>query len=376
MKLLNRINRNIVNIPGWSTRRKIVVIESDDWGSIRMSSKQNRDDLIKSGFNFENNHYNMFDSLESNDDLSSLFEVLTKYKDASLGTPIFTAVSIIANPDFEKIKSDNFENYHYEPFTETLKRYSEHEKVKNFYKQGISERLFYPVFHGREHLNVNRWMNALKSTNESIKIAFENNVTGVSHGIKNEYLGDFQAAFDIDSIDELPYLENVLIDGLNLFEKTWNFKARYFVAPNGPFNNSLEKTLAQLNVDYIMGERLQLEPIGNGKYKKHLRYLGMKNNLNQHYITRNAFFEPSCFSTSFSQQPVEKCLKSIERAFRWGKPAVISSHRVNYIGFIDENNRSRSLKLLDTLLNSIIKKWPDVEFMTSVELGDLIAGKK
>ena len=26
------------NIPGWRTKRKIVVIESDDWGSIRMPS--------------------------------------------------------------------------------------------------------------------------------------------------------------------------------------------------------------------------------------------------------------------------------------------------------------------------------------------------
>lgn len=375
MKLLDKLNRNLVNIPGWSTRRKIVVIESDDWGSIRMSSKQKRDDLIEFGFNFENNHFNMFDAIESNKDLTALFDVLKKHKDATFRSPVFTAVSIIANPDFEKIEADHFKNYYNEPFTETLKRYPEHDKVQELYKKGIDERLFYPVFHGREHLNVNRWMKALNSGNESVKCAFEKHVTGVSRGVHNEYLGDFQAAFDIDNLDELSFLENVLVDGLNLFEKTWGYKAPYFVAPNGPFNNTLESTLAHMSVKYIMGERLQLEPIGNGKYNKHLHYLGMKNKLGQIYLTRNVFFEPSCFSPTFSSQPVEKCLKGIERAFRWGKPAIISSHRVNFIGFIDEKNRSRNLEHLDNLLSSIIKRWPDVEFMTSVELGDLIASK-
>jgi hypothetical protein len=33
----NSIARNQVNIPGCSTSRKIVVFESDDWGSIRIS---------------------------------------------------------------------------------------------------------------------------------------------------------------------------------------------------------------------------------------------------------------------------------------------------------------------------------------------------
>lgn len=375
MNWKNELRGNLINIPGWTTKRKIVVIESDDWGSIRMSSKENRDKLIKLGFQLQKSHYNMYDALESNTDLTALFDVLNKHKDSSGRPPVITAVSIVANPDFEKIKAGNFENYYFESFIETLNKYPNHDKVYSLYLQGQENRLFIPVFHGREHLNVNRWMKALNSGNESVKCAFEKHVTGVSRGVHNEYLGDFQAAFDIDNLDELSFLENVLVDGLNLFEKTWGYKAPYFVAPNGPFNNTLESTLAHMSVKYIMGERLQLEPIGNGKYKKHLHYLGMKNKLGQIYLTRNVFFEPSCFSPAFSSHPVEKCLKGIERAFRWGKPAIISSHRVNYIGFIDEKNRSRNLEHLDNLLSSIIKRWPDVEFMTSVELGNLIAKK-
>ena len=36
--MIKNLLKNISNLPGWRTNRKIVVIESDDWGSIRMPS--------------------------------------------------------------------------------------------------------------------------------------------------------------------------------------------------------------------------------------------------------------------------------------------------------------------------------------------------
>jgi hypothetical protein len=61
-------------------------------------------------------------------------------------------------------------------------------------------------------------------------------------------------------------------------------------------------------------------------------------------------------------------MKQIETAFRWNKPAIISSHRVNYCGHIDPNNREIGLSALKNLLDQIVNKWPDVEFMAADEL--------
>lgn len=55
--------------------------------------------------------------------------------------------------------------------------------------------------------------------------------------------------------------------------------------------------------------------------------------------------------------------------------AVISSHRLNFIGNIDIQNRDRNLILFRKLLNKIMKKWPDVEFISSDELGKNIVDK-
>lgn len=373
MNIKHRLFRNISNIPGWTSNRKIIVFESDDWGSIRMSSKESRDELMRYGFDFQNQAFNLFDRIESNEDLEMLFDILTKFRDKNDNHPVFTAVNIVANPDFDKIKASEFSEYFFEPFTTTLKSYSDADKVYELYKTGIKQKVFVPVFHGREHLNVQRWMRVLQTGNESIHKAFNQRVTSVFEGAKGEFLGDFQAAFDPDFPEDINYMHNVLAEGLELFEKLWGFKSEYFVPTNGPFNNSLESTLSKYNVRYILAERIQNEPFGNSEYKKHIHYIGQKNKYNQRYITRNGFFEPGIMQGNLNVDAVGTCLKSIQRAFRWGKPAVISTHRVNYIGSIDADNRANTLTLLTELLKKIVATWPDVEFCTSTELGNIIS---
>ena len=144
------------NSRGWRTNRKIVVIESDDWGSIRMPSRQVYSELLSKGLPVDRLSYMKFDSLESNRDLIMLFGVLTSFRDKNGNHPVITANTIMTNPDFEKIRESDFNEYHAEVFTETLKRYPEHDQVFALYQQGIKQRIFYPQLHGMEHLNIKR----------------------------------------------------------------------------------------------------------------------------------------------------------------------------------------------------------------------------
>ena len=117
--------------------------------------------------------------------------------------------------------------------------------------------------------------------------------------------------------------------------------------------------------------KIQKESLGDGKTSSQFHWLGQKNKIGQIYITRNCFFEPSQEGKDW----MDNCMSDINIAFRWHKPAVISSHRVNYIGSLDIKNRDRGLNGLNRLLLSITTKWPEVEFMTSNVLGDLIVKK-
>lgn len=364
------------NLPGWSTKRKIVVIESDDWGSVYMPDRISLESLQRKGLPLTS-HYLNNDTLESVEDMEMLMEVLLRHRDSTKRPVVITGVNVVANPDFEKIKANGFNRYEYELFTETAKRFSGSRNIHQLWKQGINERLMIPVFHGREHLNVQRWMRLLQEKNESVLLAFEHGVaTFGSRDINQEKLPNLRAAFDIDSTDDLPYLREVLTSGLDAFEQLFGYRSSFFIPTNGPFNNSLEELTSQLGVRYIGTGKIQSEPLGNGAYKKHFRYIGKRNTYGQTYLTRNAFFEPGSWEYPRSRDWIASCLKEMEIAFRCHKPVTISSHRVNYMGTLNPKYRADSLQKLDQLLTQIIKRWSDVEFMTSMELGDIISSNK
>jgi hypothetical protein len=213
-------------------------------------------------------------------------------------------------------------------------------------------------------------MKALKEGHESTNIAFKYGVYGISLKTPQNREDSYLAAYDFYEPSEIDLLKGITIDGLNQFEKVFGFRSSYFVPPNGPLSSHLHKTLAKAGIKAIQtGRFIYSEPVGYGKSRKRLHYLGKKNKYGQIYTLRNVIFEPN-------DQPqvdwVTKCMREIEQVFSWHKPAIISSHRVNFIGALHPENREHGLKLLEQLLKQITKKWPDVEFQTSRELSNLI----
>ena len=287
------------------------------------------------------------------------------------GSPaVFTAVSLVANPDFERIRDADFQSYFYEPFTETLAKTPGCGESFELWGEGRRNGVFVPQFHGREHLNVAGWLTALQSGNLEVRKAFDHGMWGFVP------TGDFslpislQAAFDLVNPDEIPYPATVISNGLKLFERLHGFRASFFVPPNGPLFSELEKVAAEHGIRYMATAKVHREPGGSGVTKTKFRWLGKRNSFGQRYMTRNCFFEPS----SPGRDWVDTCLNEIATAFRWRKPAIISSHRVNYIGALDESNRDNGLYELKKLLDSIIRNWPDTEFVSSEQLGQMIEG--
>ncbi len=375
VNIRKNISRNLINVPGWKTKRKILVIESDDWGTIRMASKKAYNYFIAKGLPVDKCPYNSFDALESNDDLSALFNVLESVKDKSGNAAIITANNIVANPDFEKIAAAGFSKYFYEPFTKTLKRYPSHDNVETLYRQGIQQNIFRPQFHGREHINIPRWLHALQSGSKAQALAFRQSMFTIHEEIKPAVVNEYLDAFDADSEKELEGQAAIIEDGLRLFKKLWGYQPASFIAPCYIWSSKIEPVLSKNGIRYIQGLVNQLAPVTKPgyRYKKIYHYLGQKNTSGQYYLLRNVFFEPST-NPSFDWQG--DAMKRIAAAFRWGKPAVISSHRLNFIGFIHEKNRTENLALLKGLLKEITRRWPEVEFMASDQLGDLISKRK
>lgn len=369
------LTRNLLNIPGWHTRRKIVVIESDDWGSIRMPSKEVYSQFLEQGIRVDKDPYCQYDSLATPEDLEALFDVLHSVKDKHGNPAVLTANTVVANPDFDRIKASDFGNYFHEPFTDTLKRSKATENSFGLWKQGMEAGVFHPQFHGREHLNVKKWMQALQKGKRVTSIAFDYGTFGLTREVDSSIQGNYMGAFNSGLPEDISAYNVILKEGLNMFEEILGFRSLSFIPTTYTWSPDIELELKENGVKYLQGTVHQRIPIDDDttfRYKKN-NFTGYKSKSNLTYITRNAYFEPS---HSQGIDSLSDCMNRIDIAFRWRKPAIISMHRLNVIGAIDENNRIHNLRLLKELLTKIATKWPDVEFMSSDKVGDLIRRKK
>jgi hypothetical protein len=368
MSLIANVKKNLVNIPGWRTKRKLFVIESDDWGSIATPDLKTYEFLVSKGLPLDKSYFAKYDSLESVDDLSHLFEVLHSVKDKNGNPACLTACSVVANPDFEKIREADLQAYFFESVFDTYKRNPHTEKSPELIKQGISGGVYYPQLHGREHLNPVEWLKEINN-NELERLAFNHKTLPVlPNPISSARKLGYLSAFDFEDIEEFNGFEQVLKDASQLFQEQFGFSSISFVAPTSIRSEKMNVFLKNIGIDYHHSGNFTT-PKSEG-YETKNYFWGHKSKENQIHWRRNVRFEPSL---NFSSSWADNAIKDIDIAFRWGKPAVLSSHRVNYIGSIQERNRINGLNQLDKVLKEVIKRHPNVEFISSEHLGKIIS---
>jgi hypothetical protein len=280
----------------------------------------------------------------------------------------------MGNPDFEKIKESNYQQYFFQPLEETLAYYPNHDQLLHLWNKGFDEKIFYPALHGREHINVRRYMKILQNHEgkEGMRQALKYKSVGASK-YKSYEFPNYLGALHPESSEEIKGLHSNLEEAGNLFFKYMGYKPKCFIAPNAEEPKELESTLNKIGVQFLTRSKRRIYPTGDGNFIKEWNFIGDKNENNQIIINRNCFFEPVCFGEhEHISDWTNSCLNEIAIAFFWNKPAVISSHRVNYVGHIDTKNREKGIKALRYLLKSMLIRWPDIEFMSSNELGNII----
>ena len=359
------IKKHIINARGYRLNQKLIVFESDDWGAIRIPDIQTREELLKNGLLKQNDPFSRFDSLESTEDYEAFFNVLNKHHDKNGHHPVITANFILNNPDFEAIKKENFERYVAEPFTETYKKIKNSENAFQVLQQGINQNLIKPQFHGSEHLNVVRWMNYLKSDNERFHNAFNKKCFAIDEIGNHNRRHNLMATYDYDNEEELAFIKKNIKSGLKQFENIFGFKSLTSIAPCYVWDNQIEQEMLNNEVIAFQGSFLQNYPVSGKPFKKIYHYNGQKNNSKQFYFVRNGLFEPSL---NLNIDWVSKCMESIEIAFKWGKPAIIGTHRINFVGQMDARQRNENLKMLSHLLSKITQKWKDIQFSSTDNL--------
>ena len=92
--------KELYNMIGWRTKRHLVVIESDDWGSIRMPSREVYEEFLRRGIRVDNDAYCKYDALATKEDLANLFEVLQSVTDKNGNHPVIPLCVYAPTPGF------------------------------------------------------------------------------------------------------------------------------------------------------------------------------------------------------------------------------------------------------------------------------------
>lgn len=373
MSLKQTLYNHIKNIPGWRTKRKLVVISVDDYGNVRLDSKEAREKMDKVGLKVHS-RFDAYDTLETREDLEALYEVLTSVKDGNGNHAVFTPFAMPCNIDFESMQNEGYKEFIGEDLIKTYQKLSSlqpkaYDGAWKLWKEGIREEIMVPQFHGREHLNLQVFNAKLKSKDQEVLTALKNrSYTSLSSsGFPNI---SYTAAFEFEELERNKFFKYLIKDGLQKFEAVYGYKSVHFNPPGGREHQITHQYLADNGVKYLDTPLVKNEHQGGGKYKTIYNWTGKTSKVGQFFQVRNVVFEPT---DERGYDWVNYALQQIETAFFWHRPAIISSHRVNFCGHIDAKNRKMGLSALRVLLTHIVNKWPDVEFISSVNLGDLIA---
>ena len=362
--------RLATNCRGWRTQRRLLVIESDDWGAIRMPSRQAWQALLSAGIRVDRSRYDSLDCLENRADLEALLDVIGRHRDLHGSPATFTFNTVMGNPDFDAIKEHDFQSYHRESLFESYRKYHA-EELEPIWDAAQEEKLIRPQLHAREHLNSTLWMKDLQAGLAETRKAFAHRFYGLKTKTSSEHQKNYLAACWAESPEDVRQMGEALSEAADAFQAAFGFRSSTFIPCNYVLPEELEPKLAKIGIGLLQCQRGRIQPVpdrgGRASIRRH--FTGQKNAIGQFFSVRNVMFEPYLDERA---DWVRKALNEIREAFQLNRPAIISTHRINYVSGMCGKHRDRCLILLDELLRTVSNRWPDVEFITSDTLMELM----
>lgn len=362
-KIYHQILLRRVNAGPFSVKGHVVVFDSDDWGCQRVHS-QNEKNFLDSypGFMphdcFEDN-----DCLETKEDFDALAKVLESFTDSEGHHPIFTLNYVLNNLVYASANYSAGQRpcFIYETLEQTYLR-SNVPFLWNNPAYCAPDSVFAFSLHAFAHLNEARFCRDIEANKNGARDFYNHGVVA-SLDPKNRFCYmDEMGGGRADVTSSLSRLGKAS----EQFALVFHRKSLCFTPSCGVLDPSSLPSLAAMGFSAIkITDSFYRSFDGKGFHKHPIRSLKkLTPHSSSRFLVRNCTFEP----IFFDKKALEFCLRDIVYAFKHGKPAIISTHRMNYVSGFDKNAYQNRLHLLCELLLEIMKRYPDVQFMSTDEL--------
>jgi hypothetical protein len=314
-------------------KRPVLIIESDDWGA--------GPDL-------------------QSESLEAISRILAGFSDPEGRHPVMTLGIILASADGEKIKSTG--SYHRQAISVTT-----HGSLLRAMHDGAEAGVFSLQLHGLEHF----WPPALMMASESNK-PVRDWLYSAPVSITEDLPSHLQSRWI--SATSLPAkslgnaeISQAVKEEIGCFKAVFGTAPRVAVPPTFIWNKSVETAWSEGGIDVVVtpGARYESrDAAGRPSAAGEAIYNGQVSDAGAVYMVRNSYFEPSLGHTA------EIAITALDSKTRLGRPALLETHRFNFLG--SEDKKTHSMEELKRFLQQALDKYPTLAFLSTGQLADIL----
>lgn len=311
-------------------RRPVLVIESDDWGAGPLAQAAA---------------------------LQGLDQVLACHHDCTGRVPVLNLALVLAVPDGPAIAAGG----HYRRVALDAPCFA---PIVEALRAGAARGTFALQLHGMEHF----WPPTLMaSPDPAVQAWLRQPVPEATERLPSPLQSRW---VDARTLPSAPHGAQAIRDAareeVQAFERTFGVAPRAVVPPTFVWTRTVESAWASAGIEFVVtpGWRYTQRnanglpagdegPIANGDREGALTYLA-----------RRDYFEPA------RGRDAAYALRALANAVTEGRPCLLENHRDNYI--FDDEQAKRSLVELDALCAGALQRFPQLRFVSTVELGRIV----
>ena len=349
--------RGKMKSPGFRFGRPLVLLQSDDWGRVGVRDEEGRDELRSAGLRLGECPYDLY-SLETAKDICATIETLQSVKDSARQPACLEMNFVTANVDFQARAAQDSGRIVLKPLLEGLPGSWSRPGLYEAYGEGIKKRVFAAALHGATHFCQQAATEAMAQNGqrgELLRMLWKAETPYIHW--RMPWIGYEYWDPDREPRDRFLAREEQqrwIGFAAESFRTFFGQRAVSACAPGYRANDATARSWRD--------QGIRVAQNGPGALRApHFDELGLL------HTYRSVDFEPALNS----DLRWEHCLATARSWFAAGVPFIISVHSINFHSTLAPF-RQKTLALLRELLCGLAKVYPDLLFVNSSQMLEIV----